>query len=207
VDETNERLRYMKYKLSLVISFFVLNAITSFSQTLQLPYNDVGACPFECCTYREWVANKDTVIYKEMREGSPIAFRIKRGVTVTGITGVVITTKAGQVKALRNTKLERISVKAGDILYTLTYLGEGYYKVWYKGEMTTESFYEEPGMKVLSEPESIWWVKIKNRRGQVGWTKLPENFNNMDACGTTQHKISRNLPQRRADRRATQMGQ
>ena len=27
-------------------------------------YEDRGACPFECCTYREWSVEEDTVLYK-----------------------------------------------------------------------------------------------------------------------------------------------
>ena len=38
-------------------------------------------------------------------------------------------------------------------------------------------------MKVLNGPVAVWWVKIRNRRGQVGWTKFPENFDNKDSCG------------------------
>jgi hypothetical protein len=52
----------------------------------------------------------------------------------------------------------------------------------YKGVLLTVSMYNDELLK-LSSPESIWWVKIKNKRGQVGWTKLNENFDDMDACG------------------------
>lgn len=121
-----------------------------------------------------------------MRESAPVAFRLKKGEKVTGLTGVVITTKAGIVKVLKNTLIdekEKVPVKAGETLYLLTYLGEGYYVTWYKGRFLSDSFYESNGVKQVSEPDLTWWVKVKNRRGQVGWTKLPENFDNKDACG------------------------
>jgi hypothetical protein len=35
----------------------------------------------------------------------------------------------------------------------------------------------------ISEPVTIWWVKVKNRSGRIGWTMHDENFGNMDACG------------------------
>lgn len=160
-----------------------------FAQTLKLPYIDAGACPFECCTYRQWVANRDTVLLKNMSNNSPIAFRVRKGEKVTGMTGVVITTKAGVVKVLKNTTIDeegKVRVNTGDILYLLTYLGEGYYRTWYKGRIEVGSYYENPNVKQISEPEAIWWVKIKNRKGQIGWTKLPENFDNKDGCGDTE---------------------
>lgn len=90
------------FKKSVVVFLFSFVSIFSsqiFAQTLELPYLDAGACPFECCTYRQWIANKDTVLSKNMSDNSPVAFRIKKGGKVTGLTGVVITTKAGQVRA------------------------------------------------------------------------------------------------------------
>ena len=150
-----------------------------------MPYRDTGACPFECCTYRGWVANKDTIVYKEMRGGSPVAFRVKKRERVTGITGVVITTKAGQVRALKSFTPDSsgVQIRANDIFYLLTYRGEGFYLIWYKGKEFEAEAYDKDDMKVLNAPDAVWWVKIKNRRGQVGWTKLAENFDNKDSCG------------------------
>ena len=175
----------MLKKYLAIVSFLLLLVLSNQSdaQTLKLPYKDVGACPFECCTYRQWSAKKQTTIYKEMKDGSPIAFRIKKGEKVIGVSGVVITTKAGVVKVLKNNKLGKVNLKAGDTLYILTNLGEGYNKIWYKGRIIAEQVYDDSLFKQLSEPKSIWWVKIKNRRGQIGWSKLPENFDNKDACG------------------------
>jgi hypothetical protein len=130
------------------------------------------------------VVNKDTIIYKEMRERSAVAFRVKKRERVTGITGVVITTKAGQVRALKSfTTGSGVQIKANDIFYLLTYRGEGFYLTWYKGKEFEDEAYDQVNMKVLSEPDAVWWVKIRNRRGRVGWTKLPENFDNKDSCG------------------------
>jgi len=175
----------MLKKYLAIVSFLLLLVLSNQSdaQTLKLPYKDVGACPFECCTYRQWSAKKQTTIYKEMKDGSPIAFRIKKGEKVIGVSGVVITTKAGVVKVLKNNKLGKVNLKAGDTLYILTNLGEGYNKIWYKGRIIAEQVYDDSLFKQISEPISIWWVKIKNRRGQIGWSKQSENFGNMDACG------------------------
>lgn len=165
----------------------------SFAQGPKVPYKDVGACPFECCIYRQWTAKKETLIYKQMSEKSPVAFRVKRREKVTGVTGVVITNKAGTVKVLKDytakefstdfTKAENeISIKSGEVFYVLTSLGEGFYQLWYKGKFFQDEIYNEENMKILTMPVADWWVKIKNRKGQIGWTKLPENFNNKDGC-------------------------
>lgn len=178
-----------KYFLFLIIGLF-LNSYT-FAQGPKVPYKDVGACPFECCLYRQWTANKDTVIYKQMSEKSPVAFKVKRREKVTGVTGVVITNKAGTVRALKDfTATEdskditgnKFSIKSGDIFYVLTSMGEGFHQLWYKGKFFQDEIYNEKNMKILTVPKADWWVKIKNRKGQIGWTKLPENFDNKDGC-------------------------
>jgi len=184
----------MSKKNFILYGFIILVALSvqAFAQKLSLPYNDVGACPFECCTYREWAANKPTVLVKDMTENSPSVFKIRKGEKVQGVTGVVITTKAGIGRATRNANLEyydekknttrNVPIKKGEQFLLLTYLGEGVYKVWYKGQILQSSM-EDSQFKRLSEPKSIWWVKIKNRKGQIGWTKLTDNFDNIDSCG------------------------
>ena len=66
-----------------------------------------------------WVTNKDTIIYKEMRDGSPVAFRVKKREKVTGITGVVITTKAGQVKALKSFTTATAAFGSGQTIFSI----------------------------------------------------------------------------------------
>ncbi len=181
-----------KYIPLFVLAILLILSSHALAQKLSLPYRDVGACPFECCTYREWTANKETVLLKNMNGNSAVYFRVRKGEKVQGVSGVVITTKAGIREAAQNTFLEnyvdkknevlKIRVKKGDPLLTLTYLGEGVYKVWYKGKIY-ETHLEPPQFKKINDPVSVWWVKIKNRKGRIGWTKLNANFDNMDSCG------------------------
>lgn len=174
-----------KKRLAIILFCFLLISSGQILAQPRLPYKDAGACPFECCTYREWTANKATVLRTKMSEGALVAFRVKKGEKVTGVTGVVITTKAGVLKVLRNTTVgeNKVRVKAGEFLYLLTYTGEGFYDTWYKGKIFSDSFHDNAALKLVSEPTSVWWVKIKNRKGKVGWTKMPDNFDNKDACG------------------------
>lgn len=156
----------------------------TFAQSLKLPYKDFGACPFECCTYRQWVATKNLVLYKNMREKSPIAFRIKKGEKVTGVTGVVITNVAGKAEALKDLTLasSKVQLKKGETILLLTYLGEGWYRFWHNGKFFEDDGYTD-GIEIRSQPESVWWVKIKNKKGRIGWTKSSEDFDNQDQCG------------------------
>ncbi|MEP7214597.1 MAG: hypothetical protein ABI791_16090 [Acidobacteriota bacterium] len=148
-----------------------------------LPFIDKGACPFECCTYRQWSVDKPTAVRSVMKDGAPTSFRLKRGEKVLGMTGVVITTQPGIVRVLKNTKLQNTSLKRGDELFLLTNLGEGFSKIWYKGRIFEGDPYDEAIYKTIRERSSIWWVKVKNRKGQIGWSRQPENFGNVDQCG------------------------
>jgi hypothetical protein len=162
-------------------------------------YEDFGACPFECCTYRRWSVSAETLLYKSRSANSPVAFRVRKGEHVVGLTGVVITLKPGKALVKKATTLgligeRQVRVKAGDILYLLHYEGEGVYKFWFRGRIYEAQMPFAPDLikstddpaqaylQQLSEPETVWWVKVKNRRGQVGWSKQDDHFGDMDSC-------------------------
>lgn len=157
------------------------------------PYLDRGACPFECCTYRRWTVEQDTVVYKQRSEASGVAFRVRKGEHVTGVTGIVVTNRPGKVvvkKAYTLDQDRKVRLKPGDIFYLLHYEGEGYSKIWFRGKIYSDEI-PLPGtgqtasaaFQVVSEPATVWWVQVRNSRGQIGWTKQHEHFGNMDACG------------------------
>jgi hypothetical protein len=164
-----------------------------------MPYFDYGACPFECCTYRRWTVEADTILYRQRSTTSGIAFRVKKGDHVTGLTGVVVTLSPGRVIVKREKTIglvRKARVKPGAILYLLNYMGEGVYKIWFQGKLYQDEMPTAPGLHtkvpiekreeylhVIKEPDYIWWVKVKNRRGQIGWSKQDGNFGDMDACG------------------------
>jgi hypothetical protein len=117
-----------------------LLTIPAFAVEHRLPerFEDPGACPFECCTYREWIVEKDTALYRKRDKRSPVVYRVKKGDVVTGVTGVVVTLTPGKAKVLKPTILghgnEKVEAKPGELLYTLHYEGEGYWKLWFKGK-------------------------------------------------------------------------
>ena len=163
-------------------------------------YHDYGACPFECCTYRRWIVVAETVFYKQRSESSGVVFRAKKGDHVTGLTGVVITLTPGKAIVKKAATLgigkRKTRVKPDDVLYLLHYEGEGVYKIWFRGKIYEHEMPTAPDLvskipiekreefiHVVSEPNYVWWVKVKNGSGQIGWTKHDENFGDMDACG------------------------
>jgi len=146
------------------------------------PYEDPGACPFEGCTYREWIARKETTIRKENNERSPVAFNVRKGEKVVGLTGTVITLRPGYAEALTRVQAAGLWLEPGEIVYLLHYEGEGAYKIWFQGKIDGRGMTEN--FEILQYPETVWWVKIRSRKGQVGWSNQTENFGNMDALGS-----------------------
>jgi hypothetical protein len=174
----------MKIFFAAIFSMLIA-AFAAFGQNSRptMPFVDKGACPFECCTYREWTVDKPIAIRSAMRDGSSIAFRLKKGERVRGLTGSVITSQAGEVRVLKRTKIGRFTAQPGDTLYLLTYVGEGFHRVWFKGRITEEETYDRKIFRELRKPKAVWWVKIRNSRGQTGWSREPDNFGNKDQCG------------------------
>src|SRR5262245_54362221 len=91
------------------------------------PYEDHGACPFECCTYRTWTVKTDTDLRGDRRDAASLVARLRKGDRVEGITGVVVTTRLGKARVLAPiTKVAtRLRLEAGQTLYVLNYVGEG----------------------------------------------------------------------------------
>ena len=166
-----------------------------------LPYDNPGACPFECCTYREWTVKSETRILVDRRDDAATRFLVRAGEKVVGVTGVVTTLKFGRVRVERERELgvRRTPVRPGAQILLLHYLGEGTWKYWLRGQFD-EAFIPSPddcrraadrsptmsaqcAVQLEEPPETVWWVTIRNREGQVGWTRQVGHFGNIDACG------------------------
>jgi hypothetical protein len=166
-----------------------------------VPYVDAGACPFEGCAYREWTAN-DTVIVRTARHTTAsVAYVIRKGERITALTGIVTTVKAGRVRFRNTVNLQTASgtlhVERGQTLYLLTYRGEGFTKAWFLGRIYDDvdgamAFFNDlcgrnPRVpcdgEILERPQSIWWVEVRNARGQTGWTDQPARFDGKDSLG------------------------
>jgi len=186
--ELNDRVRGAEQKLSSMSKHDLPPSI----------YRNVGACPFECCTYRQW-KTKTAVQLRESIESSNIVAEIPAGVSVLGVTGEV------RVEPEPYVVLEDVGrLKTGDIIFFLDNRGEGYVNYWYEGKLNPELGLDEglwlytdnecsasrskgacslrklkPGRKFRNE----WWVRIKPSNGKEGWVLNTGQFDNMDACG------------------------
>jgi hypothetical protein len=135
---------------------------------------DVGACPFECCTYREWTVRK-SVRLLDQPNGMHVVGALHKGEAVQGLTGEVISTPIA-VKV--NRALPGTPIKAGDTFYVLHYDGEGDWKVWFRGETT----FVNQSVVNVPRPKSEWWVKVRKSAGVVGWALSDDHFLHQDAC-------------------------
>ncbi len=154
-------------------------------------YVDEGACPFECCSYGRWWAIGQVELRTQPRAGAPVTGSVQPGDTVMAETGVVRTVPA---PFLVKQALDGYS--PGDTIWLLTYLGEGFFKVWDGGEVRElelefSPYGGSPGARcehcehgeLLTPHESEWWVRITTAAGVSGWTRGTESFDGMDACG------------------------
>jgi hypothetical protein len=190
-----------------MLSVLFLLALLSEVKLLPTPpeiYVDQGACPFECCQYGEWTARRPAPAYAEPVDGTQPVATIMTGTKILAITGEV-RTKAGRFVVKKEQASMRPSAngavepyKPGDVVYVYTYLGEGGFKVWFKGEMYAEGIGFSPyggsagrrgeeGVdswgELETELQSVWWVKAKLPNGRIVWLRDPSSFDGMDACG------------------------
>jgi hypothetical protein len=149
-----------------------------------------GACPFECCTYREWVAEGPIAVVGGERDRGRPRFTIAAGerfradsgnVWITGLLLVAVQQPVADAPYW--------SFVAGDTLVVLDHLGEGHFNVWHAGRVQdVEGFWEPwrdgPGAGTLGAQRSEWWVHVTLPDGRAGWFEAaPEvRFAGADAC-------------------------
>jgi hypothetical protein len=183
---------YILLTLSITIGFPGVDAFTQSKPPAV--YVDKGACPFECCTYRMWKTEKTTIAYALPNKHSKRVGTFKTGSRVRALTGEVRTEPSRFI-----VKKPQGKYKPGDVLWVYTPVGEGFYKIWFKGRMYQEELTYMSGPfersmptceetpdcwgKLDKELRVEWWVKIKSADGWIGWTNQAENFGNKDACG------------------------
>ncbi|MEO8313495.1 MAG: hypothetical protein ABI645_01760 [Pseudomonadota bacterium] len=167
-----------------------------------VPYEDVGGCPFEGCTYRTWQANAAIEIHLEPRNSSPIVATVAKLERVRALTGEVVTIKPGRVQFDKPQRLDTasgpINILPGQTLFLLTYQGEGFTKAWFNrrlyNSVDVSGITWANGRCGFSDPERCaghevekyeteWWVQVRTASGQVGWTRETEKFDGKDAFG------------------------
>ena len=175
-----------------IASFFLLPPPCHAAGHPKLPYVDQGACPFECCTYRDWNTTRAVEIHIEPARKARRAFEIPAGETVHALTGMVITTKTGVTLIHQPVQIgydkaghgPLLSLQAGERVYTLHYQGEGFDLFWYKGKVYSDQISVENSTAVQTEsrPQTGWWAEIRDKQGRTGWAEVADNFDHIDAC-------------------------
>jgi hypothetical protein len=152
-----------------------------------LPFYDWKACPFEGCSYRQWKAQKPTVVYDTWKKGRVTIANVTKDDTVLGVNGVVITFRPGVIRMDRD--LPEQKLHAGDRILTYSYRGEGFSAVWFKGRYYSEfdiSFTKWPdgsgcggahcAATYVDLGDKVWWAEVKLKSGRSGWVNM-ENAN------------------------------
>lgn len=141
-------------------------------------YVSKGACPFECCVYREWIANRDLAVM-DKPDGKPIA-QLRKHDHVSAITGEVQTHPLRFQIRQKGPDKEAVSIPLGSTVYLLHPVGEGFWLVWFRGKVIQmDPQYVGPG------PRYQWWARIKIPSGQVGWVRMNVKdlpFDHVDSC-------------------------
>jgi len=157
-------------------------------------YVDKGGCPFECCTYRDWTVEKDTLLRAAPDPKSAEAGTVKAHEPVRGVTGEV------HARPTHFTyKRDHEGHKRGEVLWVYSTSGEGFYGVWRNGKLDSVELGIGPdgdtGGQTCEKADDNcwgtfdhpldmdWWVKIRRKDGSVGWSNEPDNFGNKDSCG------------------------
>jgi len=133
---------------------------------------DMGACPFEGCIYREWIAKK-IVILLDKPNGTRAIVTLQPGDKVKAITGLVIVIPIRKVLVQ-----DHNGMKTGDKIFGLANAGEGAIRWWSRGKFIDE----EPGSWTKQQPmnpsslktpilplSEDWWVQIRTSNGKIGW--------------------------------------
>ena len=74
-------------------------------------------------------------------------------------------------------------------------MGSGFWNLWVRGRFDYAEILRKgeachpgddndcPGLQMIEEPKTVWWAKIRNGRGQEGWTRHHlGRFEEIDAC-------------------------
>ncbi|MGE3842667.1 MAG: hypothetical protein AB7I50_13890 [Vicinamibacterales bacterium] len=160
-------------------------------------HEERGLCPFECCTYRTWVVQRDSEVRSDPRDDSPVAFTVRRGEEVAGVTGVVFTVKAGRAVARVPVTVGegQSALGAGDSVALLAPLGNSEWRFEHAGRIDRARIpgrgvacFDEANarvacdIQVAEEPLTVWWANIRTARGEAGWTRYIDDYGNIDAC-------------------------
>jgi hypothetical protein len=142
-----------------------------------------NVCPGEGCSYGTWIACKPITALSEARSDAPVAFTLRPGDTLVSLTGNQVVERAGKIVfrdtvRVRTAEMSRYLFTPADTLYPLAYDGEGLGTWYFHGRVGGGTWFfneggargqPEPGIAVVRERITRWWVKARNHDGKEGW--------------------------------------
>jgi len=138
------------------------------------PYIDVGACPFECCIYRKWRAERTVVLF-DHPDGKKVS-QLTKGEWVQALNGE---THSLPLRIVASRDVPEAGIHPGDVFYVLHYEGEFYWLIWFRGK----TYDAEAGD--VRQPKTTWWARVKRTDGSVDWVMAGDGaFSNQDQCGS-----------------------
>jgi len=180
-------MRRLKYPLAI----FVLGLLRVLSaQELEI-FVDSEACPGEGCDYCGlYVALSDVAVYEE-----PALTANKLGEIPVGNTFVAKTGEVHTVPTRFEVHREYKGIKPGDEVFALTYLGEGYYRIFHNGTLTRADLGFSPlgggGGKTCDDPKYCWgrlakeltftwWMWVISESSLSGWVVADNSIREID---------------------------
>ena len=162
-------------------------------------------CTVECCGYGDWIAPSRAIAKRHSRTSSETAFVLGPGDTVTALTGHVSVTSPGvavftdrfTVQAFEMAqgaaKAVRLHMRRGDSLFVIMINAEASDAVvWHHGRtfvlgsglavFAIHVATPEAPYNVISMPTIDWWVRVRNRSGQLGWLRNQARFAGANDC-------------------------
>jgi hypothetical protein len=152
-----------------------------------------GACPFECCTYGNWIAGSEiplrasadhsAAVFASMATGQP--FRADSGKVV--VTSLRLIAMKDTITGYLGDAVHRFV--AGDTLVLLDPIGEGHFNVWYRGRvLPAEGIWDPPNDTLrtarIGRHAHEWWVHATLPDARRGWFLADSvRLRGADACG------------------------
>jgi hypothetical protein len=172
--------------LAMLVSIYSMSLLSQSHPTA--PFIEEGVCPYEFgCDFTKWVSLIRTPLFTNDSDTISIAYWMDRGDSLTFNHGNMHVDQIGVAIVVYPTE----GYAVGDTIYPLSYQGEGYYDVWYKGRIRSiHRFWHnetEPNNPFRSAclvvPQRVtWWVSLTNNKRQTGWLPLTNACPTSGAC-------------------------
>jgi len=157
-----------------------------------LPFVEEGACPFAGCSYGRWTATGHVALKAEPHPDAPVVFRLRPGDHAEAVTGTVTTVRSGVVRFHEPVDLASadgpIHVSPDEPLFIVTDRGTTTTTAWWRGRFYRDvigTAFSAPECArptsacagtIIEKPRQIWWVQVRNDRGELGWTNQTDRF-------------------------------